>query len=223
MLKKVFFATVFVVLTAGAAQAEVRLGARMGFTFTNAYGNDVDTRLRMGIQLGVAADFALNDALSIQPGVVYSQQGAKLKLLNENPDNDWDVDYTDRIRLNYVQIPVYAQFKVSKFYVQAGPYLGIATSGKSKLAEGDSFGSGFRTFFGNDDEEKIKFGDEPGQINRFEFGIGIGAGFAFKVAQVGINYNLGLTNLKYTERLNGETLEMRNKGILVAVTFLFGK
>ncbi|GHT24691.1 hypothetical protein FACS189430_10050 [Bacteroidia bacterium] len=223
MFKKIFFVTALAVFAAGAVQAEVKLGPRMGFTFTNAYGSGIDTRLRMGIQIGVVADFALNDVFSIQPGVVYSQQGVKLKLQNIDPEDEWDVEYTDRIRLNYVQIPVYAQFTVSKFYIQAGPYLGIATSGNSKLAEGNTFGSGFLSAFGQADEEKIKFGNERGQINRFELGLGFGAGFAFKVVQLGVNYNLGLTNLRYTERLNGKTIEMRNKGVSITVTLLFGK
>ncbi|MDR3094374.1 MAG: PorT family protein [Bacteroidales bacterium] len=222
MFKKVFFVMAVAVLTAGIAQAEVRIGARMGFTFTNAYDTDFDTGLRMGIQFGVAADFALKGAFSIQPGVVYSQQGVKLKLLHYNPDNDREMEYTDRIRLNYVQIPVYAQFKVSKFYVQAGPYLGIATSGKSKLSEGGAIG-GLISALGLADEEKIKFGNEPGQMNRFEFGLGFGAGFAFRVVQLGMNYNLGLTSLNYTERLNNETMKMKNKGVTVTVTLLFGK
>jgi hypothetical protein len=221
MFKKVLVIAV-AVLTASAAQAQVRLGARLGFTFTNAYGNDIDSRTRMGVQLGVASDIAFSNAFSIQPGVVFSQQGAKLTLMKYDADFDMDVEYTDRIRLNYVQIPVYVQYKVSKFYVQAGPYLGIATSGESKLAEGGAIGSGFLSALGLDDKKKIKFGNEPDQINRFDFGVGFGAGFAFKVAQVGINYNLGLTNLKYTDRLNNNPHEMKNKGILVAVTFLFG-
>lgn len=55
-------------------------------------------------------------------------------------------------------------------------------------------------------------------MNRFDFGLGFGAGVQFEDIQVGLGYNLGLANLS-----NADKITTRNNGLTFTLTYLFGR
>jgi hypothetical protein len=220
MLRKVLLVVVVAVLTAGFAQAQFKIGARAGFNLTTVTGKDVpdNTKLKPGFQIGIVGDYAFSEAFSIQPGLLFAQQGFK------NEDTEAGVSIKQTYKLNYLQLPINAQYKFdlggTKLFLQAGPYLGYGLGGKYKLKRGSVSLDG-----------KIKFGDEPEIYNdeidinnlpniyfekAFEFGIGAGVGLQFCNFQVGFGYNLGLTSL-----FKDETVQ--NGGLQLTLTYLFGK
>ena len=71
-------------------------------------------------------------------------------------------------------------------------------------------------WFKND--EKIEFGSDEEDMNRFDFGLGFGAGVQFEDIQVGLGYNLGLANLS-----NADKITTRNNGLTFTLTYLFGR
>jgi opacity protein-like surface antigen len=205
-MKKFFLLVVVAVMTASFAQAQVKFGARAGFNLTNvtekydgkAVDSDEKGSFKPGFQIGVVADIALADALSLQPGLLFATQGCTYK----GEDGDEDL----KINLNYIQIPINVQYKLdlggNSLLLQAGPYLGYAIGGKWKAGS---------------ESEDVKFGSKDEEIKAFDFGIGLGVGMQFSNLQVGLGYNLGLANLN-----NAEKMTSKNNGLAVTVTFLFG-
>ena len=204
-MKKVYIVLLAAVLTASYAQAQFTFGLRTGFNLTTMTEEGIDTKMKPGFQIGVVGDYALSDNFSIQPGVLFATQGFRWNL------SLMGADLKTSINLNYLQIPVNAQYKLDlggmNLLLQAGPYLGYAVSGKVIAKAG-----------GLKEEEKINFGSNKEEMKAFDFGLGLGAGLQFGNIQAGLGYNIGLANLS-----NVEDSSTKNNGLALTVTYLFGK
>jgi hypothetical protein len=226
-MKKFFLLVVLAVMTASFAQAQIKFGARAGFNLTSAsYKIDVsgfdapDTKFKPGFQIGVVGELALTDAIFLQPGILFATQGYKVEDSGEDKQYNEKWDDKETFSLNYLQIPINVQYKLDlggmNLLLQAGPYLGYAIGGKYKYEWNDE------DAYGKDSgskEEDLKFGSDAakGEIKPFDFGIGLGVGLQFSNLQVGLGYNLGLTNLS-----NADKVTVKNNGLAVTLTFLFG-
>src|SRR5688572_25872910 len=106
----------FAMLAAGClfAQPEanaqaVSIGPRLGINFSTLAYTDGDERYIThineyktslnGIHSGLAAKFAVSDVFSVQPELLFSQKGIKIK-------ND---DYETSTTMNYIEVPVLAK------------------------------------------------------------------------------------------------------------------
>ena len=251
MKTKLYIVVIVALLAASAAQAQFKLGVRAGVSMTNLSEDDVVNNLwKPGFQVGIVGNYALSDAFSIQPGLLFVTQGRKMDYTGETEGAVYSV--TENISLNYLQLPVDAQYKFYlgklKLLLQAVPYLGYGLGGKRKL---DNTLNGVLT----STDEKIKMGSDKFELGMnlksFDFGLGGGIGLKFSNIQIGLKYNLGLMNLnsmtekkhrdfyisqggtlaQYEElvRLNPKDIEwilkhkIKNHGLILSFTFLFGK
>ena len=225
MYKKAIILFLVAVLSASYAQAQITFGTRAGFNHTKfsvkEYGEKPDkedrSRYIPGFQIGVVADYALSDAISIQPGVIYATQGAK---------HEWDNYFMSQmaISLSYLQIPVNIQYILDigglNLFLQTGPYLGYAISGKGKFwdTEGKRISDiDLKNKYGIE-ETKIKFGSKENEHNPFDFGIGLGIGMQVVNLQVGLGYNFGLIDIR-----NDADISCKNKGFTVTAIYFFGR
>ncbi|MCL2414333.1 MAG: PorT family protein [Bacteroidales bacterium] len=206
-MKKLLATTLTLFLTASLT-AQISFGPRAGFNLTNLHEShgsiSINGDFKPGFQLGVVANIpVLGDLLSIQPGLLFAQQGAKFNnFLGTGADATFN--------LNYLQMPINAQFgfdvgQNARILLQAGPYLGFALGGTIKAE-----------FQGRTQTTDINFGSGDMDTRRFDFGVGFGAGVEFGRFQVGIGYNLGIANLS-----NADNVTTRNSGLALTVTYLF--
>ena len=235
MYKRVLVFLLAAVFTASYAQAQLTFGARAGFSLTNLSVKDDDgdklekdekPRFLPGFQIGVVADYALSDVLSLQPGIIFATQGAKV---GWNDDNDSKIVMS----FNYIQVPINLQYKHDlggmNLLLQAGPYLGYGLSGKMKFwdNEGKRISEEDLKKMGpyvDEDWYKIKFGSDKEKhgAKSLDFGIGLGVGLQFGNLQAGVGYNLGLMNISHQYDGNDNKASLKNNGLAVTLTFLFG-
>jgi aminopeptidase YwaD len=145
----------------GSIKNDFKLGLRLDL---NSNHHDYskgpfDSKPLYGFNGGLMMQFAFANYMSLQPEILYSYYGSK------NVEGD--------IRISSLEFPLYFNFMTSpdafRIYVQAGPYLSYALSGKIYLTD-------------------IDF--EKEKINRFDFGYKVGIGIDI------YNFNLS-TNVKY--------------------------
>ena len=183
-----------VVLSTGYTQAQFSLGVRAGFNLTNLSHSEAvgDEKWKPGFQTGVVADNALSDVFSIQLGILFATQGRK----TDQNDVVSGINTKSTLNLNYIQVPVNAQYKLDlggmELLLQAGPYFGYGLRARFK---GESTFNGVKlpSF-----DEKIKMGsDELEAVNfkAFDFGLGLGVGVQFRKLQIVLGYNQGFLNL----------------------------
>jgi hypothetical protein len=181
-------------------------GIRAGVNLADMYvndeeGGDTDFEMKPGFQLGPVAEFAINDKLAFETGLLLSSKGTKLE------------ESGDKFSFNplYLDIPLNAKLYFNtgdtRFFASAGPYLGFGVGGKYKV-----------TYDGESDSEEIEFG-EGKDMKRMDFGLSVGAGVSLSPVQVGLSYGLGLADI---EPDSDDSYVMKNRVISFTVTYLFG-
>lgn len=127
----------FAIATSAHAQAPTRpqFGALLGVSSTTITDTDfsgldgdvsagLNTKRRMGFQIGAYLTQPLSGALSVQPELHYIQKGAKLDFDVNDPELDLNGSVT--LKLSYVEVPVLLRYDAGQGsrlrpFVVAGP------------------------------------------------------------------------------------------------------
>jgi len=182
------------------------IGIRGGVNFADVSASSGSASVSLGtlttFNAGVFADLKAG-AISIQPGLFYTGKGFKL--------SDSDESGSAQLSLRYLQVPVnfvyHVPVVVGNIYFGAGPFAAFGLSGKTKATSG-----------GTSIEQDVTFGDGEEDVKRTEFGLQGIAGFQLKGGfLVGLNYDLGLTNIANTNQEG----KLKNRVFGVSVGFTF--
>jgi hypothetical protein len=203
------FALSVILLTGLLSQAQngrIEAGINLANVSVTDNGKVDDAKMLTSFQLGVIGDFNVGSILYIQPGILYTGKGTKTQSGDPASGN------YSRATTNpfYIEIPLNFVFKTptsgsknseNRFFIGAGPYMGIGVAGKLKN-EG-------KTILGSyENDEKIEFSsDDPttldyeegagfGIIKRFDYGLDGVAGLEGKSLVLSVKYGLGLAKLQ---------------------------
>lgn len=174
----------FVIFVFGFANAQIKnqisYGIKGGLNIATWVGDVGDVNSKVGFHFGVFSEIKLSNKFSLQPELLYSSQGVKLK---EVVLNIKGINYSadGNINLSYLNIPITMKYYVAKnISLDAGSQVGFLTNGK---AEG--------TLNGDRVAEDVKK-----NFKSFDFSLVFGAGYVFsKNISTGIRYNLGMINI----------------------------
>ncbi len=186
-------------ISAVAANAQATFGVKAGANFSSikasGEGEDDNSDMKVGLNIGALANVPISEMFSFQPEVVFSMEGGK--------EEEDDIKVT--LKLNYINVPLLLQYNASGFIAETGPQIGFLMSAKGKV-EG----------LGEEVEEDIK--EEYEGIN-LSWAIGLGykmpSGFG-----VNARYNLGLSNIDKDDS-EGD-FKTKTNTIQVGVFYTFG-
>jgi opacity protein-like surface antigen len=195
IMKKVFLGLGIVLGTMAFAQSTAgpRFGIKAGGNLSDLTNLDRE-KSKIGFYAGVFMNAPISSDFSIQPEVVYSQQGSKYK------DNVLGLDKTN---LGYINVPVMVQYNATpEFYLEAGPEFGFLVDAKDKY-----------NINGNTRSVDVK-----DNLNTFNFGMGLGAGYRF-TPNISINarYTAGFTNI--VKNNGGDSVKNNNFQLGLGYTF----
>lgn len=169
-MKRLFLtavAAVAVMVSGLNAGAQVKVGVLGGFTSSSTKASDISTESVSLYHAGLAAKVSLPFNLAIQPQLVYQVKGTAV---------DGSVDFS--MKTGYVEVPVQLQWGpdllVCRPYVLAEPFVGYAVNVKSVASVAGV--------------EKIVKDFKDLNLNRFEYGLGVGAGVEFWRLQLAVKY-----------------------------------
>ncbi|GEC71849.1 Outer membrane protein beta-barrel domain-containing protein [Flavobacterium flevense] len=194
-MKKIILSALAVFAFALTNAQETKFGLKAGLNIANqkfeAQGSSVTANSILGIQFGGFAEINVSEKFAIQPEVLFSTEGSKLKAEGTNVT----------FNLAYINIPVMAKFyPVEKFSLQAGPQLGMLVSAKGEVNGGN--------------KEDIKEG-----YKSINFGLNLGAGYEFTDnLLVDLRYNFGLSDIAEN---NEEGLKMTGSVFSIALGYKF--
>ncbi|WP_298238199.1 porin family protein [uncultured Algibacter sp.] len=155
------------------ASEDIRFGVKAGVNFANFTGDDTDNlSSRTGFHFGGIVNIPISDAFSVQPEVLYSDQGAEYTMSE---------GYDGKFVLSYLNIPVMAQLRVAQgLNLEAGPQIGFL------LCAEDQYSSS-----GDSGEDDIK-----DDVKGTDFGLNVGINYTMESGLgIGTRYNLGLSEL----------------------------
>lgn len=155
----------------------VSLGVKGGVNLSNFSGDLDDTKSKAGFNAGLTLDVDIPlTSFGITTGLELTTKGAKIdkKYFEDGKDATFNA--------MYLQVPIHANYKLSiapttKIVFHAGPYLAYGIGGKTKV-EG---------------EKEDTFGKDG--FDKFDFGLGIGAGLQVWKFGVDLGWDLGLKNI----------------------------
>ncbi|ATC35302.1 PorT family protein [Elizabethkingia anophelis] len=196
-MKKVFLGLGIVLGTMAFAQSTAgpRFGIKAGGNLSDLTGYGSAEKSKIGFYAGVFMNAPISSDFSIQPEVVYSQQGSKFK------DVGNVTDY--KRNLGYINVPVMVQYNATPdFYLEAGPEFGflVDAQDKRKISGVNLNTSGTDGY------------------NTFNFGMGLGAGYRF-TPNISINarYTAGFTNI--VKNNGGDSVRNNNFQLGLGYTF----
>ncbi|GAB2949373.1 hypothetical protein GCM10027048_13060 [Hymenobacter coalescens] len=158
----------------GVAQAQTRLGIKIGAGLANISGTQLAAGAKSIVTThgGLMANIALTSDgfLAVQPELLYSQKG-------------FEESYTNtpalRTRFHYLDLPVLARINADGFIFEAGPQAGYLVAASREQPTGPG--------------TKTKFTGTDG-LERLDFGYVAGVGYQTAGPVVGLRYNGGLTS-----------------------------
>lgn len=188
-----------------SSTSPVRFGIKAGMNVSSLSNDGTleDQGSKIGFNAGVFANIPVAESFSIQPEVLYSQYGDKYD----------DVIAGNRISYarhhDYIAVPVMFQYNfIPNLYVEAGPEFGFLVNAKNKLK--------------NETNNDVinESGDYKDNLNGFNLGIGLGAGYYF-TDNIGLTarYVAGVTDIAKDRPGNSDAI--RNNVFQVGLAFKF--
>jgi hypothetical protein len=172
-IKQITIALFFGVITTMNAQDNTipksNGGIKGGYNLAAvSFDGDGETEQRHGFHIGVYGESFISESFSIQPELMYSQQGYEIT----------NSSGTFTQKLDYINLPLMLKAYPSKnFFLEAGPQIGLAVSHKEEY---DGLFSGSQEY-------------DP---NNFDWGMNFGGGFKTDSGiSFGVRYHLGLGDL----------------------------
>lgn len=223
------------------ANAQFKVGVTAGLNFANVNQNfedpneEFNTQFRLAPRVGVIANYALSDMISIRSGLAYSSKGYKQ---NESGSEEaFGVTYTyeskETFNVSYLEVPINLAIKTGNFEFLAGPYVAFgiggtyefshnesASDGSSFNIEGDyDIGFSQEVTAEQDDEDKI-------WINGTDIGMRVGVGYDVGFGLIQVSYSKGFSNM--TAGYEGSdfdpgTAKVSNSVLGVSFAYMFGE
>lgn len=196
--------------TTASSSNPVRFGIKGGMnvsSLSNDAGLD-DSKSKIGFNGGVFANIPVASSFSIQPEVLYNNLGSKVTLTDVNiGGNNYTAEYARH--LDYISVPLMFQYNfVPNFYLEAGPEFSFMIDARDKYKNTKNGSTtGAESYSLNKDD-----------FNKFNLGIGIGAGYYF-TDNIGLTarYVAGTTDIYKNN--NGDAV--RNNNFQVGLAFKF--
>jgi hypothetical protein len=162
---------------------KVTFGIKGGLNHSNLTSSSsiFTNKAYQAYHLGFFVEIRLNSGFSIQPELLYSEQGAKssvqLRSGIEFDPNFVNETSTFTNKINYINAPIMAKFDVTKvFNIAVGPQLGYFLNAKNENGE-------IRSDF-----------------NQFDLGLNMGVGLTFNKVIIDLRYNIGLSDGLFDEK-----------------------
>ena len=172
-MKKLFLAVVAMMISAATfAQNEVgqlTIQPKVGVNIANITDvNDADPRI--GLAAGAEFEYGLTDNIGLSAGVLYSMQGVKTIIVDD--------DCTSK--LDYLNVPILANFYVAKgFAVKLGVQPGFKLSSKAK-------------FKGSGGSKEVEVEDG---VKSVDLSIPVGLSYQYQNIVFDARYNWGVTKI----------------------------
>lgn len=184
-MKKIILSAMAALITAGAANAQIRFAPEVGLNLSSVGGKSagasMNSGMNIGARIGAVADIGITDHIFVRPGIQFSMMGGK------NGDLKYGTEDAT-LAINYIQVPVNLLYKLNGageggLYFGLVPYFGYALGGKHKI------GSESKSLEIGSDEAKD-------DIKALDLGAGIKVGYELPMGlYVDAAFIQGLANL----------------------------
>ena len=178
------------------------------------YWSNYERKSKIGFNAGAFVNIPVSGKFSVQPGILYNGLGSKIESTINFDIPDARMNNKETLSLSYLSVPLMLQYNLlPELYVEAGPEFGFLLGGRSK---------GDLTQTSNQDgaSSTQSYSDKivMDLFNKFNFGIGIGAGYYFtQNLAVTARFTAGVTDIYKYNSYDA----VRNNALQVGLAYKF--
>ncbi len=210
-MKNLIIITLFLSIAGMLSAQGLSFGPQIGVSATsfiekNSFGTTNDDKSsKMGFQIGAAAEFEIMSFLYVGASASFFQKGVKYS----------GDDYKSKLKLGYIDIPIYVGYKVPlgniSVFGNVGPYTSVAIVGESYY---------YSDFGGIEFEETmdVELSGDMAYYKRFDSGVAFGGGVEFKQYQIKANYSIGFVDVTTSEFVSA-----KNSVFNITATYFIGR
>lgn len=203
--------TLFLGVTAMAQSQKIKFGVKAGLNIASLTfdESELHSSSKTGFTTGFMVEIPLAKNFSLQPELLYSQQGTKTSFSDQDVTNS---NYKGTIDLNYLNIPVMLKYYLIKgFSIQAGPQIGILLKANNKYQD---------NFLGYENHERFDLSDYSTGLDT---SVNFGLGYQFKdKLYTDVRYNISYSNVfKDGDANYFINNDMKNRVFQVTIGYFF--
>ncbi|WP_264537135.1 porin family protein [Flavobacterium sp. N1736] len=207
----IILCTLFLSVTVIAQTKKVKLGVKAGLNIASLTfdESELNSSGKTGFRAGVMVEIPMSKNFSLQPELLYSQQGTKVSFSDQDVTNS---NYKSTIKLNYLNIPVMLKYYVIKdLSLQAGPQIGILLKANNKYKD---------NFLGYENQESFNLKEYSSGIDT---SVNFGLGYQFKDKfYTDLRYNLSYSNVFKKGDINHFIdNDMKNRVFQITIGYFF--
>ncbi len=207
----IILCTLFLSASAIAQDQKVKLGIKAGLNLATLTfdESELDSSSKAGFTAGAMVEIPMTKKFSLQPEIMYSQQGTKTSFSDSDVTNS---NYESTIKLNYLNIPVMLKYYVIEgLSVQAGPQIGILLKANNKYKD---------NFLGYDNQESFDLKEYSSGIDT---SVNVGLGYQFKDKfYTDLRYNISYSNVfKDGDTNHFIDNDMKNRVLQITIGYFF--
>ncbi|TVZ51852.1 porin family protein [Dokdonia sp. Hel_I_53] len=210
-MKKIVLAVVALLgVVTVQAQDEVSFGVKGGVNFAKLQGDDVeDADGRTGFHLGAIVEIPVTEKFSVQPEVMYSQQGLQSEFEDGNTTSE------SKLKLDYINVPILGKYYVAEgLSLEAGPQFGFRAKAEQEFESSTTSGGVTVESEGTENIED--------SIAGFDMGAAIGAGYELNTGLFfQARYVIGLSNVDDSDEGGLFEDDLTNSNLQFSVGFKF--
>lgn len=191
-IKGIIVVILLLCATTLCAQTPLHFGVKAGINLSD-YTNDIENNdIKVGYNAGLTATYRLSRSFYLMSGLEVASKGTRVKDINPL-DEVIPTEYArDKVTYNpvYLQIPIHAGYRLRAatdmvVLFHTGPFVSYGVGGKitEEITRGDNYTKNRYDAFG-----------KHGLLKRWDIGIGLGTGFAFREMSLNFGYDLGFLN-----------------------------
>lgn len=203
--------TLFIGVNVMAQNQKVKLGVKAGLNISSLTFDESELRSssKMGFTAGLMVEVPIAKNFSLQPELLYSQQGTKTSFFDQDVTNS---NFKGTIELNYLNIPLMLKYYVIKgLSVQAGPQVGILLKANNKYQD---------NFLGYENQESFNLKKYSSGVDT---SVNFGLGYQYKDKfYTDFRYNLSYSNVfKDGDANYFINHDMKNRVFQISVGYFF--
>ncbi len=200
VMKKVIFTLLFLVICLAARAQTLTLGGRAGINYsTIGFSGPQDVfrpAYKIGWHVGAVGLIPIQGRLTFMPEILFSRKGYRGEGTN--------ADGFKQLNLNYVDVPLLADFRFGKLHVDVGPQASfLIRAGRIVTLDGVD-----------------RYREENDLHQKVDVGYILGASFRMnEQARVGVRYSNGLVPIDRERDPNRAYTTARNRLIQLTLTY----
>lgn len=181
------------------------IGLKGGLSLSSlSIDNVTDSDILPGFHGGAWVNIPLSGDISLQPELLYSGKGVEA-VYDEEFLGIEIAEGETKIRLNYIDIPVYVNYNLSEdFHFFIGPYVGFLLNANINTS------AEILDFLDYTNQDEIS----KDEFKSTDFGLSGGLGFSIDPVSFGFNYSLGLMTVATDESQMEALLESSKNNVI---------